>query len=37
MEMFLLASGAENMARRRDPMETAIESALQPGHFIAWN
>ena len=25
------------MVRRCDPMETAIESALQPGHFIAWN
>lgn len=25
------------MARRRDPMEIAIESALQPGQFIAWN
>ena len=25
------------MVRRWDPMETAIESALQPGHFIAWN
>lgn len=23
--------------RRRDPLESAIESALQPGHFIAWN
>lgn len=25
------------MARRRDPMEIAIESALQAGRFIAWN
>ena len=25
------------MVRRRDPLESAIESALQPGHFIAWN
>ncbi len=25
------------MVRRRDPFESAIESALQPGHFIAWN
>ena len=25
------------MARRRDLMETAMELALQPGHFIAWN
>ncbi len=25
------------MARRRDPMETAIESALQPEQFIAWD
>lgn len=25
------------MVRRWNPMETAIESALQPGHFIAWN
>lgn len=25
------------MARRRDPQEIVMESALQPGHFIAWN
>lgn len=25
------------MARRRDPMEIAIESALHAGRFIAWN
>ena len=29
--------GVLNMVRRRDLMETAMESALQPGHFIAWN
>ena len=23
--------------RRRDPIESAIESALQPGHFISWD
>ena len=23
--------------RKRDPIETAIESALQPGHFIPWD
>ena len=25
------------MVRHRDPIEGAIESALQPGHFIAWD
>ena len=25
------------MARRRDPLESAIESALQPGRFIGWS
>jgi hypothetical protein len=29
--------GAYAIAHRRDPQENAIESALQPGHFIAWN
>ena len=29
--------GAYAIARRRDPQESMIESALQPGHFIAWN
>ena len=29
--------GAYVIARRRDPQESMIESALQPGHFIAWN
>ena len=29
--------GAYVIARRRDPQERMIESALQPGHFIAWN
>jgi hypothetical protein len=25
------------MTKRRDPMDRAIESALQAGHFIGWN
>jgi hypothetical protein len=25
------------MVRQRDPIERAMESALQPGRFIAWN
>lgn len=29
--------GAYVIASRRDPQESMIESALQPGHFIAWN
>jgi hypothetical protein len=29
--------GACAIASRRDPQENAIESALQPGHFVAWN
>jgi len=33
----LLAEERAKMVRRWDPMERAIESALQPGHFIAWN
>jgi hypothetical protein len=28
--------GAHNMKRRREPMDTVIESALQPGRFIDW-
>jgi hypothetical protein len=35
MEFFI--RGAFNMARRRDPVENVMESALQPGQFIAWN
>src|SRR5579871_3246419 len=29
--------GAQWMVRQRDPIERAMESALQPGRFIAWN
>jgi hypothetical protein len=25
------------LAKRRDPMGSKIESALQPGRFIGWN
>jgi hypothetical protein len=25
------------LRKRRDPMDSVIESALQPGRFIAWN
>jgi hypothetical protein len=25
------------MTKRRDPMDRAIESALQAGHFIGWS
>jgi hypothetical protein len=41
MEMFSLFTGAYNMAKRRaqrrDPMDSIIESALDPGHYIGWN
>jgi hypothetical protein len=28
---------AKRRAQRRDPMDSIIESALQPGRFIRWN
>jgi hypothetical protein len=28
---------AKRKAQRRDPMDSIIESALDPGHFIGWN
>jgi hypothetical protein len=30
-------NGANDMTKRRDPMDRVVESALQPGRFIGWD